>query len=98
MTGVLADERMSDVDALVWNVEHTPRNRATIAALARFAAPLDPVELRHRVDRASRVLSRLRQRVVIDPRAIVAPRWSIDVPWERSPGFRRSPPSTSWPR
>jgi len=84
MTGVLADERMSDVDALVWNVEHAPRNRTTIATLARFAAPLDPVELRHRVDRASRVLPRLRQRVVIDPRATVAPRWSID------PDFRVS--------
>ncbi len=84
MTGVLADERMSDVDALVWNVEHRPRNRTTIAALARFAAPLDPVELRHRVDRASRVLPRLRQRVAIDPRPTAAPRWTID------PDFRVS--------
>jgi WS/DGAT/MGAT family acyltransferase len=84
MTGVLADERMSDVDALVWNVEQTPRNRTTIAALARFADPLDPVELRHRVDRASRVVPRLRQRVISDARSIASPRWSLD------PDFRLS--------
>lgn len=84
MTGILDDERMSDVDAVVWNVEAQPRNRTTIAALARFDAPLDPAELRHRIDRASRVVPRLRQRVTTDPLAIAPPRWSLD------PEFRLS--------
>jgi len=82
MTRVLADERMSDVDAVVWAVERLPRNRTTIAALVRFARPLDPADLRHRVDRASRVVPRLRQRVINDP--VAAPRWSVD------PEFRLS--------
>ncbi|MEQ8840463.1 MAG: wax ester/triacylglycerol synthase family O-acyltransferase [Acidimicrobiales bacterium] len=78
MTGVRADQPMSNLDALVWNVEQQPRQRTTIAALARFAAPLDPAELRHRVDHASRVVGRLRQRVVTDPSGLTAPRWSVD--------------------
>ena len=84
MNGVLDDERMSDVDALLWNVETLPRNRTTIAALARFDGPLDPAELRARVDRASRVVPRLRQRVAAAPLPIAPPCWSID------PEFRLS--------
>ncbi|MEZ5245182.1 MAG: wax ester/triacylglycerol synthase family O-acyltransferase [Acidimicrobiales bacterium] len=84
MTAALADERMSDVDALVWNIESRPRNRTTIGALVRFDAPLDSAELCHRVERASRVVPRLRQRVVPDPLPIAAPRWSVD------PDFRLS--------
>ncbi|MEM7142604.1 MAG: wax ester/triacylglycerol synthase domain-containing protein [Actinomycetota bacterium] len=78
MTDPRPDERMSDIDALVWAVEHEPRNRTTIAALARFDRPLDRAALRHRVDRASRVVARLRQRVVQDPSGLGAPRWSVD--------------------
>jgi len=84
MTGVSADEYMSDIDALVWAVEHDPRNRTTIAALARFDRPLDAATLRHRVDRASRVVPRLRQRVIADSLGIAPPRWSVD------PEFRLS--------
>lgn len=74
---VLTDERMSDLDALVWHAERRPRDRTTIAALARFDAPIDPDRLRHRVDRVSRLVPRLRQRVECDP-AGVAPRWTLD--------------------
>lgn len=89
MTRTLADERMSDVDALVWAVEREPRHRTTIAALARFREPLDPDELRHRVDRATRVVPRLRQRVVPDPLGIAAPRWSFDPEFRLSFHLRR---------
>ena len=78
MSGVLFDERMSDLDALVWKVEQQPRHRTTIAALARFSAPLDHAELRHCVDRATRVIPRLRQRVIEDPLGFAAPRWAAD--------------------
>lgn len=84
MTGVLADERMSDVDTLVWHVERRPRNRTTIAALVRFSGRIDPGALRHRVDHVSRVVPRLRQRVVGDGRGLSTPCWSID------PDFRLS--------
>ncbi len=78
MTGVLADERMRDVDALVWSIGRQPRLRTTIGALARFSAPLDPAELRRRVDCASRVVHRLRQRVVTDRSGLRPPYWSVD--------------------
>jgi diacylglycerol O-acyltransferase len=89
MTAPLVDERMSDVDALVWAVEREPRNRTTIAAVARFARPLDAATLRHRVERASRVVPRLRQRVIHDPLGIAAPRWSIDPDFRLSFHLRR---------
>ena len=78
MGPALADERMSDVDAVVWAVESESRLRTTIAALALVDGPLPHGELRHRVERLSRVIPRLRQRVVADPLGIVAPRWSLD--------------------
>lgn len=78
MTDVRPDERMSNIDALVWAVEHDPKNRTTIAALARFDNPLDRGAVRHRVDRASRVVARLRQRVIHDRSGVGAPRWSVD--------------------
>lgn len=90
MTDVRPDERMSDIDALVWAVEHDPRNRTTIAALARFDGPIDGAALRHRVDRASRVVERLRQRVVSDPNGIGAPRWSVDPTFRLSHHLRRA--------
>jgi diacylglycerol O-acyltransferase / wax synthase len=89
MTVPLVDERMSDVDALVWAVEREPRLRTTIAALARFEGSLDARMLRHRVERASRVIPRLRQRVVHNPLAIAAPLWSIDPDFRLSFHLRR---------
>jgi diacylglycerol O-acyltransferase len=84
----MIDERMSDVDALVLAVEQDPRQRTTIAALIRFDRRLDPVELRHRIDRASRVVPRLRQRIIHDPVQIAAPRWSIDTDFQLARHFR----------
>lgn len=72
------DERMSDVDALVWAVERDPRLRSTVSAVAVLDGPLDRLELWRRLDRASRRIPRLRQRVVPDPYGIAPPRWEID--------------------
>lgn len=83
------DEAMSDVDALVWAVEDDPRNRTTIAALARFAEPLDEAALRHRIERASRVVPRLRQRVTREPCGVGPPRWSIDPDFRLARHLRR---------
>ncbi|MDG2027214.1 MAG: wax ester/triacylglycerol synthase family O-acyltransferase [Acidimicrobiales bacterium] len=77
MSNARPDERMSDIDSLVWAVEHEPRNRTTIAALARFDGHVDPGQLRPRIERVSRLIHRLHQRVVHDPSGIGAPRWSV---------------------
>lgn len=78
MTVTVRDEPMGDVDAVVWGIEREPRLRTTIAALARFDGPLDRGAVRHRLERASRRIPRLRQRVVADPLGISTPMWTID--------------------
>lgn len=72
------DEPLSDLDAVTLAVEARPRFRTTIAAVAVCDGPLPGEVLRHRVDRASRVIPRLRQRVVHDERAMAVPVWSLD--------------------
>lgn len=69
---------MSDIDALVWAVEQHPRQRTTIAALALTTGPVDRIELRERVQRATEALPRLRQRVVSGPLPGTQPRWWLD--------------------
>lgn len=64
MSEVPHDEPMSDLDALLWAVEHDPKNRTTITALARLDGPIDHDELRTCVEQASHAVPRLRQRVV----------------------------------
>ncbi len=72
------DDRMSDMDALVWAAERDPRLRSTVTAVAVLDGPVDRAALWRRLDRASRRIPRLRQRVVPDPYGIAPPRWEID--------------------
>ncbi len=72
------DERMSGLDTLVWNIERDPRLRSTVTAIFTFDQPIAPQELRHRLDRASRLVPRMHQRVVNDPMGIAPPRWEVD--------------------
>lgn len=78
MTSMTADDRMSDIDALIWAIEHDPRLRSTITAVAVFDGPLDRRALRHRIERATRVIPRLRHHVVTDPLGLAPPRWEHD--------------------
>ena len=55
---------MSDEDALMWNIEKDPVLRSTIVAMAIFEAAPDWQRLRRRIDRATRLIPRFRQRVV----------------------------------
>lgn len=89
MNAASVGEPMSDVDALVWAVEREPRLRTTIAALVQFEAPLDPVELRCRIDRVTRAVPRLRQRVIDDRPGPTTPRWAPDVDFRLSFHLRR---------
>lgn len=78
MTDAGPDEAMSDLDALIWAVDHDPRNRTTIAVVAHLDGSLDIAALTHRLERASRSIPRLRQHVVTDPRGFGSARWAID--------------------
>ena len=57
-------ERMNDVEALMWNLEADPHLSSTFANLSLFDRSPDHERLRRRLWRASRVVPRLRRRVV----------------------------------
>jgi diacylglycerol O-acyltransferase / wax synthase len=95
MTGPMRFERrMSDADALLWRNEKDPLLRSTITAVALLDRAPDRGLLLDRLERASRVIPRLRQRVISTPLSIAPPRWEIDphfdlgyhVRWFRAPG------------
>ncbi|MEZ5165202.1 MAG: wax ester/triacylglycerol synthase family O-acyltransferase [Acidimicrobiales bacterium] len=82
-----ADEPMSDLDALIWVVDREPRRRSTIAMLAIVREPIETTALRHRVERASRVVPRMRQRV-IEPGPGLRPQWAVDEDFRLSSHLR----------
>ena len=58
------DDRMSDADALMWTIEKDPMLRSTITTVMTFESVINRDELTYRFERLSRVIPRLRQRVV----------------------------------
>lgn len=76
------EARMSSSDALMWRIEKDPLLRSTIVMVMIFDRPLDRLRLTDRMERVSRVVPRLRQRVLGHPLSIAPPRWEVD------PNFR----------
>ena len=72
------EPRMSDADALMWNIEKDPLLRSTITTVLVFDRPLDPERFRLRMDRVSRLVPRLRQRVRGHALSVAPPRWDVD--------------------
>ena len=72
------EPRMSDADALMWNIEKDPLLRSTILTVLVFDQPLDPERVRRRIDRFSRLVPRLRQRVRGHAMSVAPPRWDVD--------------------
>src|SRR3954469_24672268 len=88
------EERMSDMDALMWGIEKDPLLRSTITAVAVVDTAPDRVRLRDKIVRGMEEIPRLRQRVAPAPAGIAPPRW-VDDPhfdldyhmrWVKSPG------------
>jgi WS/DGAT/MGAT family acyltransferase len=88
------DQRMSDTDALMWNIEADPLLRSTILAIAVLDRAPDRARLEAKIDRATRDIPRLRQRAVSPPWRVAPPRWAVDpnfdpryhVRWTRAVG------------
>lgn len=78
MTDMRFESRMSDADALMWTIEKDPLLRSTITSVAVLDTSPDPDRLRDVVERASRLVPRLRQRVVSNPLSVAPPRWEVD--------------------
>lgn len=72
------ESRMSDSDALMWRIETDPTLRSTIIAVAVFDSEPDRARLIERMDIGSRLVPRLRQRVVGNPFSMAPPRWEVD--------------------
>ena len=85
--------RMSDADALMWGIEKDPLLRSTITAIAVLDRAPDHDRFTEKMERASRLIPRLRQRVVGSPLVPAPPRWVVDpdfdlryhLRWIRSP-------------
>lgn len=71
-------ERMNDSDALMWNIEKDPMLRSTITTIVHISGPLHHDELRRSVDRLTRAIPRLRERVRGNPYSLAPPRWEVD--------------------
>jgi WS/DGAT/MGAT family acyltransferase len=72
------EQRMSDSDALMWSIEKDPMLRSTITAVAVLDQAPDRDRLRDLVDRGTRLVPRMRQRVRANPLSIAPPRWEVD--------------------
>lgn len=72
------EPRMSDADALMWSIEKDPLLRSTITTVMLFDQAPDHERFVQRMDRVSRLVPRLRQRVLGHPLSIAPPRWEID--------------------
>ena len=92
--GMRFEQRMSDSDAVMWTIEKDPMLRSTIIAVSILDQAPDMDRLERRLERATRLVPRLRQRVVSNPFSLAPPRWEVDpnfdlnyhVRWLRAPG------------
>ncbi len=75
---VVFEDRMSDSDALMWSIEKDPMLRSTITTAVVIDGDLDAERFDRTLERASRIIPRLRQRVRSNPLSIAPPRWEID--------------------
>lgn len=97
MAEIQFENRMSDSDALMWNIEKDPLLRSTITIVWLLDRSPDRGRLEDKIERATRQIPRLRERVVSNPLSIAPPRWEVDpyfdlnyhVRWLRSPGEGR---------
>lgn len=94
MSDLQFESRMSDSDALMWHIEKDPILRSTITALTVLDRTPDRERLLAKLERGTRLVPRLRQRVVGNVFSLAPPRWEIDpnfdlryhVRWTRAAG------------
>ncbi|HVM07455.1 MAG TPA: wax ester/triacylglycerol synthase domain-containing protein [Acidimicrobiales bacterium] len=72
------ERRMSDAEALMWNVEKDPSLRSTFLNVTFLDGPPSFEGFRKRIERAVEEIPRLRQRVVPAPARLAPPEWVDD--------------------
>jgi diacylglycerol O-acyltransferase len=83
-------EHLAAADAFTLNLERDPLLRATIVAVATFDRAPDWSALVDRVERATRLVPRFRQRLEPSPLGVVPPRWVLDADFELGLHLRRA--------
>lgn len=78
------EHRMSDADSLMWHAEKDPLLRSTITVVWRLDRLPDRARLDDKIERATRLIPRLRQRVVSSALSIAPPRWEVDPNFDRA--------------
>ena len=71
-------DRMGAFDAVMWGIEDDPLLRSVIVALVTLETEPDRGRLVERVERLTRVVPQLRQRVIGNPLSLIPPRWETD--------------------
>ena len=79
---------MRNPDALAWNMEHDPGLRSTIVGVAWLASPPDFEVVTRRLERATRLAPRFRQRPVPSPAGLSTPQW-VDCEFDLTLHLRR---------
>ncbi len=80
---------MEPVDYLMLRAEHDPRGRSGMVSVALLDVVPDFERLRRAYDRASRVVLRMRQRVVVPALPVGSPKWIVDPDFDLSFHVRR---------
>lgn len=80
---------LGDADGVMWTIEADPLLRLTFVAIALLDERPEWDLLVRRVDRASRVIPRLRQVVVPTPLRLAPPRWVYDAQFDLGYHLRR---------
>ncbi|MBV8951576.1 MAG: wax ester/triacylglycerol synthase family O-acyltransferase [Actinobacteria bacterium] len=80
---------MDPVDYLMLRGEHEPRGRSGMLSVSLLDVVPDFERLRLAYDRASRVVLRMRQRVVVPALPLASPQWIVDPDFDLSYHFRR---------
>jgi len=83
------DSKMSDAEAMMWNVEHDPRLSSNIGSITICDAPLDFEYLRKKIAQAVAEIPRLRERVAPVLGRLAPPVWIPDREFELDYHFRR---------
>jgi len=82
-------DELSPLDYLLYRGESQPATRSAFLGVEILDRPADWARLREALDRASRVVVRMRQRVVTPPVPITSPRWVIDPDFDLDYHLRR---------
>ena len=72
------DARMSEPESLMWRLEKDPYLSSTVANITVLDTAVDFDRFRFRLERASRIVPRLRQRVQPTPVSLTPPLWVDD--------------------